>query len=130
MTRRILSGIAAAFFLTVAAASAQAAPADISPSFNGEPAACPASAPKEVMFIPYVRDSPRCTTIASCTNLDKVDENVTVQFFFGIGSSQGGSDATLTLTPGDTAEFGTRSTDPNGIRTINANAGGPAIEGK
>lgn len=94
---------------------------------------CPASAAKEVLFVTYARDNAGigAATSISITNLNpKTEVTVACQFFFGFGNSQAGSDATLTLFPGETGECGTRGADPFGIFLINANANTGDFEGK
>ena len=103
-------------------------PAFAGPAFVGV-ATCEAPL-KEFAFITYARDSAVCTTIVSCTNLDSKDRTIVAQFFPGFDANQSGGDATLTLSPGITAEFATKGADPLAIRTINANAGALNFEGK
>lgn len=124
------------FVFSVSASSAQSPEGiDVSPSVGISPslagfASCPALASKEVFFVTYATDNTGIATVISITNLGTKDATIICQFFFGFGSTQAGSDATLILGPGDTGECATRSTDPLGIFFINADAATGAFEGK
>jgi hypothetical protein len=100
------------------------------PRYAGETGPCPATAPHEVALALSARRTASCETIVQCMNLDKNVANVTVQFFFSIGNGQVGSDVSYPIDPGDSINFGTSTTDPLGIRFIQANAGAGTFQGK
>ena len=100
-------------------------------AFAGEPVACPDGS-KEVAVIPYIRQTTSgvdCETIVTVMNLNKNIANVTVQFFSGVGPSQSGTDATLSLDPGESMNFAGAGDDSLGIFITNANSGLGGVEG-
>ena len=87
----------------------------------------------ETHRIPYARGSASggtCQTVITCQNLTTSTKDFTAQFFFGFGNTQAGSDATVTLAPGESGEVATADSDPQGIFAINADAATGAFEGK
>jgi len=121
------------FFVSVSSAQLpeEVGPSGINPELAGY-AKCPAPTTIEVFFVTYARDngSSGTATVISVTNLGTKIATVTCQFFYGYGASQAGSNATLTLNPGETGECATRDTDPLEIFDINASADTPSFEGK
>jgi hypothetical protein len=136
MKRILLSGISIliTFIFTISPSSAQRAEEGtiipLSPLAGF--ANCPSTARNEVFLLTYARDAitPSTATIISVTNLGTRDAIVICQFLSALGNFQIGSDAALSLGPGDTLACGTRILDPLGIFVIDADAATGAFDGK
>lgn len=117
MTRTILWSLIA-LLLNVAVAGSGSA-------FPGEGAPCP-DGTKEVAVIPFARQSTGtadCETVLTVMNLNKKEAAVTCQFFYAVTALQVGTDASLTLQPGQSAGFSGAGSDPLGIHLMDADAG-------
>lgn len=114
--------------ITLAAVACWVALAGTAVAFPGQIAACPADAAKEVALLPYARANVAgfpgpcdCQTLVTCMNLDKTTATVKGQFFHPVLFGQQGSDAVITLDPGQALSVGT-APDPLSLR-VGADAG-------